>query len=50
MSEIDMKEDMLYENAEIIEVGGEVRGASIRDESKVDLDLKAEITEKITEN
>ena len=45
-----MKEDMLYENAEIIEVGGEVRGASIRDESKVDLDLKAEITEKNTEN
>ena len=50
MSEIDLKEDMLYENAEIIEVGGEVRGASIRDESKVDFDLKAERTEEIAAN
>ena len=45
MSDIDLKEDMLYENDEIIEVGGEVQGANIRDESKDNLNLKAESKE-----
>ena len=50
MSEIDLKEDMLYENDEIIEVGGKVQGASIRDESKDNLNLKAESKEVYTAN
>ena len=50
MSEIDLKEDMLYENDEIIEVGGEVPGASIRDESKDNLNLKTDSKEVNTAN
>ena len=37
ITDIDMKEDMLYENDAIIEVGGDVPDASIRDESNLNL-------------
>ena len=46
MADMDMKEDMLYENDAIIEVGGDVPDASIRDESNVNLTAERNVDNK----
>lgn len=46
VTDIDMREDMLYENDVIIEVGGDVPDASIRDESNVNLTAEHNVEKK----
>ena len=46
VTDIDMREDMLYENDVIIEVGGDVPDAIIRDESDVNLTAEHNVEKK----